>query len=1227
MIHQAHSLLKYPMAALALFIFSAACFVTAAEKVGQDDLGSGFQNPPPENRPWVYWFFMDGNMTREGMTADLEAMRDAGIGGAIFLEVDLGLPRGPVRFMSPEWRELFAHAVHEAERLGIEITLGTGPGWCGAGGPWVKPEQTMQHLVASETNVTGPAKFDAVLERPQPRAPFFGEASLTPELAKEQREFYRDVAVLVFPKPTGNRRIADVEEKAFYQRAPYSSIPNVKSSLPMPAEHPDFPVEECIPQEGVVELTAKMTPDGRLTWDVPPGEWTILRFVRTPTGQTTRPAPAPGLGFETSKFDPAAIDDHLEQYVGSLLKEIGPRKAGPGGLATLHLDSWEMSTQNWSEKFRAEFQQRRGYDPIRFLPAFTGRMVDNAETTERFLWDLRQTAKELIITNHAGRIRDMAHKNGLKYSNQPYDMNPAADLSLGAVADVPMGEFWRNAINSTYSVIEAASIGHTGGRPIIGAEAFTSDGDLWGAYPADIKALGDWAFAAGINRIVFHRYQHQPWLDRKPGMTMLTYGVQWERTQTWWPMVEAYHEYLARCQFLLRQGAPVADILFLAAEGAPHVFRPPPSATVGHPPDRREYNFDGCAPETLLANATVSGERIVFPGGAAYRMLVLPEVETMTPALLRKVGELVRAGIKVVGPPPKKSPGLSGFPGCDAEVQKLAAELWPEPASRGGVLWDEALARSAATRAATVKPFEGAQWIWFDECDPALQRDVTAKLQQLVDQGETGFPVSRLAEGDDPALGVIKTLNVSYRIGNELLSFSGQDPEPVQLSAGQVRIEHAVYGVSGNPAVAAPVGVRFFRRTLELPEAAVVESATIQLTADNGFVLKLNGQEVGTGNDFRRAWAFDLKPLLQDGANDLAICADNIADVPNPAGLIATVEVRLSDGRVLRWQTDRSWTAGEHEDSAGRPARELGGLGMAPWGGLAPNGGQIISTAYPEYDALAEVLRAAGVVPDFETDGPIRYTHRTADDTEIYFVANREDRSVDSNCVFRVAGRQPELWHPVTGERRDLPGFSVKDGRTTVPLHFEPQEAFFIVFRKPAKAPENPATNFSAVETIQNIPGPWKVEFDPKWGGPKEATFAALEDWSKRPEEGIRHYSGLATYRTTFDVPEAKLKTKNNRLFLDLGVVKNMAGVRVNGRDLGIVWCAPWRVEVTDVLKPGPNELEITVANLWINRLIADSVLPPDQRLTWASINPYTKDSPLTPSGLLGPVNIQSIAR
>lgn len=1005
----------------------------------------------------------------------------------------------------------------------------------------------MQHLVASETNIVGPVKFDAVLARPQPRTPFFGEATLTPEFKKEWRDFYRDVAVLAFPKPKGDRRIADSDEKALYQRAPYSSFPGVKSSLAAPAEYPFAPAAECIAQSSVVELTSGMAPDGRLTWEVPPGEWTILRFCRTSTGQITRPAPVPGLGFETDKFSAAAVDAHLEHYAGSLLKEIGPRKKGKGGLSTLHFDSWEMSSQNWSEKFGAEFQKRRGYDPLRFLPAFTGRVVDNVEKTERFLWDLRQTAQELVIANHVSRLRDFAHRNRLGFSSEPYDMSPNADLSLGAVADVPMGEFWWYGFNTTFSVIEAASIAHTQGRTIVGAESFTSDaGEDWRAYPANMKSLGDWAFAAGINRIAFHRYQHQPCLDRWPGMMMGPYGVHWERTQTWWPMVSAYHAYLARCSLMLRQGKSVADILFLAAEGAPHVFRAPPSATTGSPPDRRGYNFDGCAPETLLAKAAVRKGRVVFPGGTSYRVLVLPEMETMTPTLLRKVKELVQAGATVVGAPPKKSPSLSGFPKADAEVQQLASKLWenPQGAGKGRILWGAEFASRATASSVEPGPLDEAKWIWFDEA---------------------------------------------------------------------------------NPADIAPSGARYFQRTLELPADAVIESATACVTADNSFSFSVNGQQVGKGGNFTTIEKLDLKNQLRPGVNELTVCAVNAGETPNPAGLIASVEILLRNGRLFRWQTDRAWTASTQPNANGVPARELGSLGMSPWGKPSlVDAGQKVSTSYPEYTALAGMLQTAGVPPDFEADGPIRYTHRTDEGTDIYFVANRTEQTVHPSCVFRVTGRQPELWHPVTGERRTLPAFSVKDSRTTVALRFAPLESYFIVFRKPAGAADKARQNFAGEQPVQEITGPWQVTFGTKWSAPEQVTFGTLEDWTKRPETGIKFYSGMATYRKTFDLPNSKRETKNTKLFLDLGEVKNMARVKLNGRDLGVVWCAPWRVEVTDALKPDANALEITVANLWINRLIGDAALPPEKRRTWTSTNPYKPETALVESGLLGPVTIRS---
>ena len=485
------------------------------------------------------------------------------------MEVDVGIPRGPVKFMSPEWRALFKHAVGEAERLGLQITLNAGPGWTGSGGPWVKPEQSMQHLVASAVEVAGPKHFDEVLPRPQRRPAFFGDGALPPELEKAKNEFYRDVLVLAFPTPAGNERISDIDEKALYVRAPYSSQPGVKARLPSLASYPALPAEAVVAADRVVDLTTKLDADGRLAWDVPEGKWTIMRFGRTSNGAGTRPAPQPGLGLECDKFDKAALDAHFDAFIGALLREIGPRKKAPGtGWTMLHIDSWEMGAQNWTAAFREEFRRRRGYDPVRYLPAITGRVVDSMEVTERFLWDLRQTAQELVIENHAEHLKALGHQHGLGLSIEPYDMMPCADMSIGAAADVPMCEFWLYGFDTAFSVIEATSIGHTCGRPIVAAESFTStDAERWQAYPGAMKALGDWAFSSGVNRIVVHRSQHQPWLDRRPGMTMGPYGVHWERTQTWWEMVDAYHEYLARCQFVLRQGLAGGGCLLPGAGG------------------------------------------------------------------------------------------------------------------------------------------------------------------------------------------------------------------------------------------------------------------------------------------------------------------------------------------------------------------------------------------------------------------------------------------------------------------------------------------------------------------------------------------------------------------------------------------------------------------------------------------------------------------------------------
>ena len=1022
---------------LAIFLVGLA---RAAEPNGTATLGSSFAAPPDSAKPWVYWYFMDGNLTHDGMMADLQAMKDAGIGGGIFLEVNIGIPRGPVDFMSPEWQRLFVDAAHEADRLGIQIALGSGPGWCGTGGPWIKPELSMQDLVTAETNVTGPAQFSDELPRPQPLTPYFGEGTLTPELKAQWKNYYRDVAVLAFPTPDDANQIADIAEKALYRRDPYSSKPGVKAFLPAPATFPELPEKDCIATGKIIELTGKMSSDGHLTWNVPPGRWTIMRLGCTITGQTTRPAPQPGLGFETDKFNRAALDAHYAAYIQKLVREVGTHTNASGGLTMLHFDSWEMGSQNWSLSFREEFRKRRGYDPLKFLPAFAGHVIGSDEISERFLWDVRQTAQELVVENHVGYLKELAHKNGLTLSVEPYDLNPCGDLTMGRVADVPQCEFWHRGFNTSYSAFEAASIAHTCGKNMVAAEAFTSEpGEDWQADPASLKEQGDWAFCTGVNRFDFHRFQAQPWTNRWPGMTMGPYGVHWDRTQTWWDMVPAYHEYLARCQYLLQRGVTVADVCFLVAEGAPHVFRPPASATSGKLPDHSGYNFDGCAPETLLERAMVQDGKIVFPGGTTYQILVLPEQQTMTPKLLRKIKSLVRDGATVFGPRPLKSPGLENYPKCDAKVKELAQEIW-------------------------------------GDCD-----------------------------------------------GDAVFSHS------------------------------------------------------------------------------------------------------------------------LGKGRVLWKKTD------------------------------VKSGDQ-----YGDFAAVTNVLSQMNVPPDFEADGLIRFTHRHDGDTDIYFLVNSKSQTEEANCTFRITGKQPELFDPMTGKTRLLPEFAERDGRTTVPMKFESEQSFFVVFRpsnpntailqkrgnnvslspreragvrgkdvSPDDTPSNLAVdihgevlrstishaaseshiaNFLSLEKVLELQGPWTLNYDPKWGGPQEVAFDTLDDWSHRPEPGIKFYSGKAVYRKSFELPDKTINPARP-YFLDLGSVKNMARIRLNGHDLGVVWCAPWRVDVTDAIHDGTNQLEIEVANLWPNRLIGDQSLPPGQRFTWTTRNPYNPNSPLLSSGLIGPVTIWATAK
>lgn len=1128
-----------------------------------DTMESRFVNPPDSARPGVYWYFHDGNLNGQEMTADLEFMKTAGLGNLVFLEVDIGIPKGPVRWMTEPWQDLFVQAVRDAERLGIDITLGIGPGWCGSGGPWIKPEQSMQHLVYSSVDLQGPQACSQKLPVPdQLHEPFLSM----------NNPFYEDVVVLAFP--SSSPVIPDVNEKALYKREPYSSWKHVKPYLPTSSHYAEPGEEQAVVPDRILDITNHLQPDGTLDWQVPDGKWTVVRMGRRINGAGTRPAPEAAVGLECDRFDTRALEFHLNQYVGKLLEKVGTRPK-EHGLTTLHMDSWESGAQNWTPTLLDEFKKRRGYDARPWLLTFTGRAGESLEKSERFLWDLRLTAQELILENHALAVKRYGEKHGLSLSIEPYDMNPAGDLDLGSVADVPMAEFWNTSIDSAYSCFEAASIAHVMGRPVVSAESFTSEGNLE-AFPGSLKNQGDWAFSVGINRFVFHTWAHQALGDAyKPGVAFGPYGVHWHRNQTWWPMVSTYHRYLARCSELLRQGVAVSDVLYLTPEGAPQIFLAPPSALegTGFYQDKKGYGFDGCSPKILMARAAVKDGLIAFPGGSSYRMLVLPQVETMTPALLAKIRDLVKAGATVVGTPPLKSPSLSDYPTCDSEVQSLAADLWgsldaPQTVTQrsygqGTIHWGGKLSTIAPTSQRST--FSESEWIWYPE---------------------------------------------------------------------------------DNPAQSAPVGKRYFQRIIHVDANKVVETASAAVSADNEFTLWINGKKVSTGDNFNVTVRTPIAAFLRPGDNVLSVSVANTGDTPNPAGWIGAFELTYTDGSREVVKTDSTWSAGttarpDWDQATIKPddwkdAQVLGTYAMAPWNRSVEN--QPLPPLYPPYDLTAALLADMGVKEDFTATGPVRYGHRRTNDRDIYFVSNRTADPLKVDCRFRVGQGSPQLWDPVTGAMRPLPQFERADDLIVIPLEFDAYQSFFVVFSGwNEKSLAKSEKNFPELKLSQELSGAWDIAFDPRWGGPEKVTFDTLQDWTARSETGIKYYSGIATYRKAFQLAQSPA----GRTYLDLGVVHDMARVKLNGKDLGVVWCAPWRVEVTGALKTGDNQLEIEVVNRWPNRMIGDKQPAdanartvagppgflggqkfPTGRYTFSTYDPFGAESPLLPSGLLGPVRV-----
>lgn len=695
------------LAAIGLPATGFAAEGAASSSPTRDRLARGFAQPPDSAKPWAYWWWVNGNVTKESITRDLEAMKAKGFAGLLMFDSrgyhDDHVPPPPPKteFMSDEWRELLKFAMTEANRLGLEMSVNLSSGAGALKGPWDVGDDAPKKLVWASQEVTGPKKLEG-------------------ELPKGDWSRGWDVA------------IAAVR---------HGAAPGGESARPLAAE--------------VVDLSGKVD-NGRLTWDVPEGRWSVLRFAcTTMEGHET----------DVDILSAPAVTTYFNRMGGNLLGDAGPL-AGKT-LTHFYSVSWEGAIPTWTIGFEKQFEELRGYSLVPYLPVLAGFDVESTAVTERLLRDYHRTLADAFTANCYGRLRELSNKAGLKWHSEsggPWTRSlptfkHADQLAFLGQNDMPQGEFWYPKRGFNRPIAMAA---HIYGQRLAAAEAFTHMVGHWSVYPSLLKPLADRAYCDGINHLVWHTFTASPVEFGQPGIEYFA-GTHVNPNVTWFEQSGALLAYLARCQFLLRHGRFVADACCYVGDqpylhwdqGQSWTAKPTLSLPEG-------YTYDLVNTEVLLERLRVEKGDLVLPDGMRYRMLIVDlEDETVQPAALEKIAELAEAGATVVlgSRRPDRAPGLENYPACDAEIRKLAARLWGgEAQGQGRVVADKTLAEVLAEK--QIAPdFEGP---W-----PYTHRRVgDAEIYFLAGSGEAEctFRVKdKEPELWDPLTGTIRDA-VMYRV-------------------------------------------------------------------------------------------------------------------------------------------------------------------------------------------------------------------------------------------------------------------------------------------------------------------------------------------------------------------------------------------------------------------------------------------------------------------------------
>jgi len=1115
-----------------------------------------FKNPPPEAKVHTWWHWLDGNITKEGITKDLEAMKAQGIVQATILNVglfgdrDFGNPK--VTFGSDRWFEMFRWALQEANRLGIRIGVHNCDGWSSTGGPWITPEMSMKQFVWTKTQVKGGRKTSIRLKKPFEVQNFYRDAAVIAYQTEEVRNSFRlaapgillndstdasmlmdgnpvsaveikkgDRILLSFSAPFGFSRIAVHPRRSFMWNNPddfecvftawasqdgkqygkikefsirglnrtrIASVPQTSARfvritinalggadawIPVLCSEiellkngeessfsPSIPDisektasikadrEECfysrsfdgsgqsIPSaKAVLVLTDRMSTDGTLEWDAPEGTWDILRFGYTSTGAVNGPATREGTGLECDKMDAAASDLHFRNFPKKLIEQAGAFTGNT--FRFLLIDSWECGYQNWTAGFPAEFEKRRGYSLIPYIPVLCGEVVGSAEESEAVLFDFRKTIADLIQQNYYEHFSDLCHGEKLElhaeviYGNANYP--PLDILKSTRCVDLPMTEFWTGT--DSHSLLQfkptagtesnmpsCACAGY--GKSVLGSEAYTGMAH-YSESPRNLKPFGDRAFCSGISQMILHSNVHQP-ADQKPGMTLGQFASHFNRNNPYWSQASEWLAYQSRIQACLQQGTPSTDVLYYLGDQLPQYFVNNPSNT---PPFG--YQVNACNFDILKNRVSVRDGKLRMNDASDYSLLSLPAFQFMDFETLEQITSLVGQGAAVYGPKPLHSLSRTDQSVNQAAFKELADDVWG----------------------------------------------------------------------------------------------------------------------------------------------------------------KIDGKTV--------------------------------------------FENRYGKGRVL-------------------------------WG-----------------MSLGDALKKINLAPDFATNraenNSFQFIHKKIEESDVYFVANQQDRILTRECLFRTGEKRPEIWDPENGNVERPAVFRVEDGAVRIPVSFKPYQSLLFVFMpgKPAEFITTiqkdgtqifPATggedvpipkvifqadgyaifpsasgnytfitrnnktltgSFSRPEEMEIVDFKTKIRFEPAY----QADIATVEVHELRPltdfeDPNIRYFAGDAHYAICFKVPEGFVSVTDSVL-LNMGDFEAAGEVTLNGKSLGKIWNPGTELNVSGLLK-ADNDLDVTIATVCRNRFIGDFIQYGKAVSLWTSspIGDFlNKRSPLKPSGLMGPLKLIKVYR